>query len=180
MIFLEDEVINLRPLDVADVEGDYPTWLNDKVTSMGNRHHRLPYSRANAIDFINGISDSSDSIILAIINKQNRKHVGNISLQDICWISRSAELAIIIGDSAGRNHGIGYRASKLIVNHGFTALNLHSIRCKTFSTNDAMISLAKKLGMHYVGNLRESEFKNGRYVGVEIFDLLIKDWPILS
>ena len=107
MIFLEDEVINLRPLDVADVEGDYPTWLNDKATSMGNRHHRLPYSRANAIDFINGISDASDSIILAIINKQNEKHVGNISLQDICWISRSAELAIIIGDSAGRNHGIG-------------------------------------------------------------------------
>tara|TARA_Y100001934_G_C12286133_1_gene742417 strand:- start:722 stop:1264 length:543 start_codon:yes stop_codon:yes gene_type:complete len=178
MIFLEDEDINLRPLDVSDAEGDYPTWLNDKATSMGNRHHRLPYSRVNAIHFIKSIGDASDSIVLAIINKKNKKHVGNISLQDICWISRSAELAVMIGDSAGRNRGIGYRASKLIVTHGFTALNLHSIRCKTFATNDAMIRLAKKLGMNHVGSLRESEFKNGRYLGVEIFDLLKKDWPI--
>ena len=45
------------------------------------------------------------------------------------------------------------------------------------SVNAAMIGLAKKLGMKYVGSLRESVFKHGNYLDVEIFDLLRSDWP---
>ena len=42
MIFLQDDVIILRPLDVTDADGDYPTWLNDEITCAGNGHHRIP------------------------------------------------------------------------------------------------------------------------------------------
>jgi len=177
MIFLQDDVIILRPLEITDADGDYPAWLNDETTSMGNGHHRMPYSRANARDFISTTNESSDAIVLAITRKNNNKHVGNIALKDICWFSRSAEIAIIIGEPDGRNNGIGFRASKLLINHGFIALNLHSIKCQTFLNNAAMIGLAKKLGMKYVGSLRESVFKHGNYLDVEIFDLLRSDWP---
>ena len=175
MIFLQDDVIILRPLDVTDADGDYPTWLNDEITCAGNGHHRIPYTRGDARAFVETTRESSDSIVLAIEKKNGNKHVGNIALQDICWYSRSAELAIIIGDVSGRNNGVGFRASQLIINHGFMELNLHSIICRTFSNNTAMIALAKKLGMQRVGSLRKSVFKDGHYLDVEIFDLLKND-----
>ena len=176
MIFLQDEELILRPLESADSQGNYPVWLNDTDTCQANSHHRMPYSRSDAATFIASVSDLSDALILAIVKKDSQKHVGNISLKDICYYSRSAELAILIGESEGRNSGIGYRASKLIIDHGFMQLNLHSVNCKTFSNNEAMVSLAKKLGMKYVGCLRESSFKNGQYLNVEIFDLLKEDY----
>jgi len=176
MTFLEDDVIILRPLEASDADGAYPEWLNDKQTCVGNGHHRIPYSRSNARDFISNVNGSPDSIVLAIIKKDAQKHVGNLALQDICWFSRSAELAIIVGEDEGRGNGIGFRASTLLIDHGFTELNLRSIICKTFSSNSAMIGLAKKLGMKRVGLLREAAFKNGQYLGVEIYDLLRSDY----
>ena len=176
MIFLEDSAIILRPLELSDAEGNYPAWLNDAKTCVGNGHHRMPYSRRDAEDYISGVNDSSDSIILAIVEKSSDQHVGNISLQDICWFSRSAELAILIGEADCRGDGIGFRASRLLINHGFMELNLHSIQCMTFSNNNAMIGLAKKLDMKHVGCLREVAYKNGKYLNVEIFDLLRSEY----
>ena len=176
MIFLEDDAIILRPLELIDAEGNYPAWLNDAKTCVGNDHHRMPYSRRDAEDYIAGASDSSDSIVLAIVNKSGGQHVGNISLQDINWFSRSAELAVVIGEADSRGGGIGFRASCLLIDHGFVELNLHSIQCMTFSNNSAMIGLAKNLGMKHVGSFREAAYKNGQYLNVEIFDLLRSEY----
>jgi len=176
MIFLEDDAIILRPLELNDALGLYPGWLNNKETCVANGHHRMPYSRRDAEAYITSVSDLTDALVLAIVYKSSQQHVGNISLKDICYYSRSAELAILIGESKVRSNSVGYRASKLIIDHGFMQLNLHSINCKTFSNNKGMVGLAKKLGMKYVGCLRESSFKNGKYVNVEIFDLLKKEY----
>ena len=176
MIFLQDEEIILRPLELTDSQGNYPAWLNDNDTCHANSHHRMPYSRSDAATYITSVSDRNDALVLAIVKKDSQQHVGNISLKDVCYYSRSAELAILIGESEGRNSGIGYRASRLIIDHGFMQLNLHSVNCKTFSNNEAMVGLAKKLGMKYVGCFRESSFKNGQYLNVEIFDLLKKEY----
>ena len=176
MIFLEDDEISLRPLELNDVQGPYPGWLNDKTTCSANGHHRMPYSRSDAERYVVGVSDLTDAMVLAIIYKSTQQHVGNISLKDICYYSRSAELAILIGEPEVRGNNVGYRASRLIIDHGFMQLNLHSINCKTFSNNKPMIGLAKKLGMKYVGCLRESSFKSGEYLNIEIFDLLKKEY----
>jgi len=60
----------------------------------------------------------------------------------------------------------------MILEHGFTSLNLHRIYCGTYGTNIAMNSLAKKLGMTLVGTLRESAYKDGQYLDENLFDIL--------
>ena len=170
--FLEDEVLLLRPLELEDADRDYPTWLNNMETSRGNSHHRFPYSRDQARNYIKKANQSESDLILAIVQKDSGQHIGNISLLDINWHSRSAKFAILIGDKKTRGIGIGYRAGTLLLNHGFRELNLHRIFCGTHSNNLAMRSLAIKLGMQSVGTLRQSVYKNNEYLNEDLFDIL--------
>ena len=83
MNFLEDGEIILRPLELSDAEGDYPNWLNDMETSKGNSHHRFPYSRDEAREYIQNARVSENDVILAIVEKDSGKHIGNSFIKNI-------------------------------------------------------------------------------------------------
>lgn len=171
-IFLLGDRVYLRPLEIKDCEGDYPSWLNNRDVTRYNSHGKFPYTKNQAISFVETLQGSHTNITLAIVDKKTDKHIGNISLQNIDWITRSAELAILIGDSTFFGHGIGYEASKLITEHGFRTLNLQRIYCGTSADNKAMQHLAVKLGMSKEGTRKNGIFNNGQYVDIIEYGLL--------
>jgi RimJ/RimL family protein N-acetyltransferase len=116
------------------------------------------------------------NLVLAIVAKDTDAHVGNISLQNIDLVSRNAEYAIVIGDKNYWGKGVAGEASRLLIAHGFNALNLHRIYCGTSSTNTAMQKLAAKLGMKEEGRRREALYKNGAYADVIEYGLLREDY----
>lgn len=175
--FLEGQRIYLRGLTDADASGDYPAWLNDAEVSRGNSHHVFPYSREAALDYIRQIRQSATSLALAIVLREDHRHIGNITLQSIHPIYRSAEFAVLIGDKAGWGKGYGLEAGRLVCRHGFEALNLHRIYCGTFADNVGMIGLAHALGMKEEGRRREAAFKEGKYIDIIEFGLLGADIP---
>lgn len=170
--FLETERLILRPLLEADAEGPYPGWFNDAETCAGNSHHVQPYTRAQALDYIKTVRLDKTCIVLAMERKTDNAHVGNVSLQHIHPVHRSAELAIVIGEKTARGQGLGVEACGALVAHGFQALNLNRIQCGTFATNAGMISTARKLGFEQEGVRRQAAFKDGSYVDVVEFGLL--------
>jgi len=163
--FLDGEKIYLRGLEEQDLEGNnYLKWLNSQEVNSFNSHGRFAYSKEQAKAYIEGSYADSTKLVLAIVEKSSNLHIGNIALQSIDTINRSAELAIMIGEKPA--HGIGYEASKLIIEHGFSELNLHRIYCGTSSENIAMQKLALKLGMQLEGRRKEALFKHGKYVDI--------------
>lgn len=170
--FLETPRLILRPLMAADADGPYPCWFNDAEACAGNSHHIYPYTREQALEYITSILGSKSNLVLAITLKEDGRHVGNISLQQIHFVNRSAELAIIIGDAACRSKGIGVEACKAIIRHAFAALNLHRVSFGTFENNLGMRGIAKKLGFEEEGILKQAVFKNGRYVDIILYGLL--------
>ncbi|MBF0164651.1 MAG: GNAT family N-acetyltransferase [Magnetococcales bacterium] len=170
--FLAGTTLYLRPLQDADADGPYPHWLNDAETCAGNSHHCFPYAREQALNYIRMSRDSRDQLVLAIILLDGERHVGNVALQSLSFVHRSAEFSILIGDGVARGRGVGIEAGRLLVRHGFEALNLHRIGCGTFSNNTAMLALAKRLGMREEGMRREAVFKQGRWLDVVEFGLL--------
>lgn len=170
--FLETERLFLRPLLEADADGAYPDWFNNAETCAGNSHHIYPYTRTQALAYIRSIQGDRSCLVLAIERKSDGAHVGNVSLQNIHPIHRSAELAIVIGDGSARGHGLGEEACGALLTHGFRALNLNRIQCGTFSTNGGMISTALRLGFSQEGVRKQAAFKNGAYVDVVEFGLL--------
>src|SRR4051812_7261326 len=113
--FLAGRQIRLRALSLADVDGPYLGWFNDPEVSRYNAHHVFPYTREEALAWVAALPARRDALVLAI--EADGGHVGNISLQDIDAVSRTAELAIVVGERSARGRGIGAEAARLLVGH---------------------------------------------------------------
>ena len=175
-LFLAGVRIYLRNLERSDAEGNYGYWLNDLEVCRFNAHHRFPYAKDDLTDYIEGLRGSHDRLVLAIIDREGDQHVGNISLQSIDPLERSAEFAIVIGEKSAWGKGFSKEAARLILNHGFAELNLHRIYCGTSAENLPMQKLALALGFVQEGRRREALYKNGCYRDVLEYGLLRQEW----
>lgn len=165
-IFLKGETIYLRALNEDDINGNYSRWLNDSEITLYNSHGRFPVSIENLIEFVKAASKSKTSLVMAVVDNATDTHIGNISLQGISWIDRSAEIAFILGEKDFWGKGVMLEAGKLIIEHGFNVLNLHRIHCGTSAENIGMQKLALKLGFAQEGVRKEALFKNGHYIDI--------------
>ena len=170
--FLVGNNIYLRPLAEQDLEGDYLNWFNDSEVCQYNSHHVFPMTKEKAEEYIKKVSSSGTDLVLAIVLNTNNRHIGNISLQNINYVNRSAEFAIIIGDKKSWGKGYGQQATHLIIKHGFKQLNLHRIYLGTSVENIAMQKLAKAVGMSQEGIRKEAMFKNGQYRDIVEYGIL--------
>jgi [ribosomal protein S5]-alanine N-acetyltransferase len=177
--FLAGEVVALRPLVESDADGPYPGWLNDAEVCRHNSHHVFPYTPEQAREWIRSIP-SRGELVLAVTLRGEQTHVGNVSLQAIDRVARSAELAILLGERSAWGRGVGLESAKLVVAHGFEAMNLHRISCATTVDNVAMRRIAERLGMQQEGVRREAAFNEGRYVDVIEYGLLAADYRTAS
>lgn len=178
--FLEGRRLVLRPLTAADADGSYPRWLNDAEVCAGNSHHVQPYTREQARAYIAQSQDPLRDLVLAVVVKEDAVHIGNVSLGRIHPVYRRGEFSILIGERSHWGQGYGTEAGQLLLQHGFTALNLHRIECGTFAPNAAMRRLAEDLGMKEEGIRRQAAFKNGTYVDVVEFGVLQHEFLALQ
>ena len=174
--FLSGERLLLRPLVEADADGPYVAWFNDAEVCRGNSHHVFPYTREQALGYIRQSAQSREMLVLAMVLKGDQRHIGNITLQGIHSLNRSAEFAIVIGDKTTWGKGYGYEAAALLFEHAFQTLNLRRIACGTFRDNEGMIKLAAALGMKQEGVRRQAVFKEGQYQDVIEYGLLREEF----
>lgn len=174
--FIDGNNIYLRELSIDDLNGDYPRWLNDPEITIYNSHGRFPMTNDKLSSYITSINLSNSNLVLAIVSKKYNKHIGNISLQNINWIDRNAEIAFLLGDKDFWGKGIMSEAGKLLISHGFGVLNLHRIYCGTSSENIGMQRLAEKLRMTKEGERKEAIYNKGKYHNIVEYGLLYSDW----
>lgn len=174
--FLQGNIVDLRVLLREDLNGEYINWLNDAEVCQYNSHHVYPYGPIQAEQYISSLENNKNNLVLAIIARDTSKHIGNISLQNIDYINRNAEYAIILGDKAYHGKGVAKEVSLLLLKHGFNSLNLHRIYCGTSSANIAMQRLAIALGMKEEGRRKQALYKNGLYYDVLEYGLLREDF----
>jgi len=173
--FLKGEKIYLSPLTKDDISAEYINWLNDSEVCKDNSHATFPNTYSKTLTYLESIEKSSSEIVFAIRWEKNDVHIGNISIQNINWINRSAEIAILIGNKKYWNKGVGSEAYKLVIGYGFRTLNLNRLSSGQTVTNKGMISVCEKNGMRKEGTLREVLYKNGEYTDAVIYSILLKD-----
>lgn len=171
-VFLKNQKVILRPLEVEDLEGTYPSWFDSGEVCIGNNHHRFPYTRSELEHYIRNSIGTQGQLVLAIVDPETQEHVGNVALANIDWINRNANLTIIIGIPGTWNKGYGYNACRLMIDHAFNELQLVRIAMGTFETNIGMRRIGEKLGFVEEGIRRKAVFKQGKYVDVVEYGLL--------
>lgn len=161
--------IELIPFDKQDaMNPEYQAWFNDPEICRYNSHCRFPKLQKDFENFANSL-DEKNQIVMKIIFETI--WIGNVSLQDIDWINRNCEIAIII-DKNYWGAGIATKAVKQMCYHAFCKLNLHRISAGTHSENKGMIRVFEKIGFTQEGIRKESGFYQGKYWDILEFGML--------
>jgi len=164
----------VRALQESDLAGPYPTWFEDQEICKYNSHGK--YARNS--DWFKSFYESAnhhDRVVWAICHRDDG-HIGNISLQDMSFIHRNAEFAVLIGDRRHHGKGVGKLAGHALLRHGFEKMNLERIYCGTAATNTGMRRLAVSLGMKEEGCRRRHLFLEGGWVDVVEFGILREEF----
>ena len=178
--FLEGADIGLRTLEEADADGTYRDWFNDGEVCKYNSHHRFAMAKEELLAFIKSSHSSRNALILAVELKETGVHIGNISLQNINYLDRAAEISFIFGEKAYWGRGYATQAARLLINHAFFQLGLRRIYFGTSEVNIGMQKVGEKLGFCREGERREALFKNGRFYDIYEYGLLKKEWECVD
>lgn len=166
---LEGEKIILEPTSEKHVTEQAVSWFNDPVVCRDNRHGQGNYTLEKAKKYYEEVSVSDSIYPFAIVEKNSRKHVGNISLCSLSAANKSGEIAVLIGEKSAWGSGIGYEACRLVLDFAFQTLGLHRVKMGMTSRNKAMIRISEKLGMIQEGIFKDALRKDDAYLDIVQF-----------
>lgn len=162
--FIKGKRIYLREVRLSDVDENYYRWMNDPEVTQYLESRFFPNSREMIELYIKQMEENTDILFMAIIVKDNEKHIGNIKIHRINWIHRYAEVSLVIGEKKFWGKGYGTESITLAVGHAFNTLNLHKLSARMYANNVGSIKAFKKANFFKEGILKGHCFCNGSYV----------------
>ena len=166
--------IYLSPISVDDVE-EYAEMVNNIEVSVG----------LGCVVYTNIMDFESEKEFLISVKKEkmfavrlleNDELLGNIGFNSLDIINRNGALGVLIGNPRHQRKGYGTEALKLILDYGFSFLNLRNISLSVFEYNEAAYNLYKKAGFKEVGRLRKAVEIMGKTYDVIIMDMLKEEF----
>jgi RimJ/RimL family protein N-acetyltransferase len=114
---------------------------------------------------------------MAMCIRETGKHIGNIYLRQINWISRNAELRIFIGDPDERSKGYGKSAIRQLLEYAFKDMGLKKIHLGVLTDNPAALKSYERIGFKVEGKLLRHVFKQGQWKDVILLGIFAEDFP---
>jgi len=170
VIYRLSDAYYVRALNLQDLEGPYPGWFEDQDVCRYNSHATFFKTPADFREYV-ASAGKEDRVVWGVCHVTDG-HVGNVALQDVSVVNRTAEFAVMIGDKRHWGKGVASLAGRKLIEHGFVKLNLERVYCGTAATNDAMNRLAQTLGMSLEGTRRAHLWLDGHRVDVHDYGIL--------
>ena len=164
------EHIILRAFERDDAERCY-RWMNDPniVRTLKSRY---PIAFQNEMEWLDRAMHSTPSERhFAIERKDDRTHVGNASIHDIEWVSRTAAFGLFIGEPSAWNRGFGSDAIRTLVRFAFDEMNLRKLRINVFEYNERAKHVLEAQGFVQEGRLRQEFYREGTYHDIVILSI---------
>ena len=172
--FIVGERIYLRPLEPAQDNHLYSTWINDEEI---RRYFSIyPTSDTRGKERLELLYKDGKLIMFGVALKDDNRLIGLAGLKDINYINQSAEFYMIIGDRSMYGKGYGTEASRLIFRYGFMELNLNRIQTLDMEENVGGWRADEKAGMKFEGRLREAILRFGRYHDLRVYSILRSEY----
>jgi diamine N-acetyltransferase len=175
MIF--GERVRLRHVERVDLP-KFVEWLNNPLVTQGISMH-IPMSMDEEESWYEGVLKSPNEerpLCIDAKHEDGWQLIGNSGFFSIDWRNRSAEFGIFIGDTAYWDQGYGTEVVRLILQHGFSTLNLHRIFLRVFADNQRAIRVYEKVGFVHEGCQRQAEYRSGRFQDVLLMSMLRPEW----
>jgi len=176
MINLRFEKYQIREFLANDVEAIVKNANNREVSKYMRDSFPYPYSKDNAVQWIDFAKKNYSSLFFAIADENEL--IGGIGAVPQTDVHRfSAEVGFWLGQSHW-NKGIITKAVPVFCNYLFTKFDFNRLTANVFEGNDASQKVLEKNGFVLEGKLRKSVFKENKFVDHYIHGLLKKDFKI--
>lgn len=161
----------MRELEEKDLK-EINSWRNDPelISKLGAPFRYINYE-VDKCWYDVYMKNRNNTVRCAIVDN-NDSILGLITLANIDYISRCAEMHIMIGKKENRGKGIGKFAIGELLYHAFNNLNLNRIELLVLSDNIAAKNLYSKFGFVKEGMKRAAKYKNGEYKDLELYSIL--------
>lgn len=170
------ERVRLRPIEREDLPR-FVEWFGDPEVRryLGVT---LPFSLAQEERWFEALQErlEKQEAVVLTMETSDGVHIGNISLFDINWKDRHAELGIAIGEKGYWGQGYGTDAIRTMLGVAFGELNLHRVFLRVHADNARGIRCYEKVGFQKEGILRESVFRQGVYQDMIMMGILVAEF----
>lgn len=173
--FIEGKYVGLRAPEERDLEEWYQ-WFNDPEITIYTQHGVFPNTLDKEREFWLSKQNDPNTLLLLSFRKKDHKLLGVVSLQNIDWVCRKAEFALIMGAKELRDLNTTLETAYLIIKHGFEKLNLNRIHAGAHEKLASWFELLKRIGFNEEGRFRQDMFTNGKYYDVIRIAILAEDF----
>ncbi|NIK80046.1 RimJ/RimL family protein N-acetyltransferase [Paenibacillus castaneae] len=161
-IQIEGRDIFLRFAQESDLD-DYFTFLQDPESNRLTGSQR-EFTRDEIAAWIRKISViNSDRVDFVILLKKTNELLGEVVLNEIDSINRSASIRIAIQGNQHRGKGYGTEAMIQMLRVSFNVLKLHRVYLEVYTFNPRAIHVYEKIGFKREGLQRDALYMNGEF-----------------
>jgi RimJ/RimL family protein N-acetyltransferase len=154
------EHVILRAFEREDAERSY-RWMNDP-SIVRTLKSRYPIAFQTEIEWLDrAMRSNTNERHFAIERKDDRTHIGNASIHEIDWVSRTAWFGLFVGEPTAWNRGFGSDAIRTLVRFAFEEMNLQKLRINVFDYNDRAKHVLESQGFVREGHLRREFYREG-------------------
>jgi len=179
---LKGKKITLRAINAEDIAtlNSWRNVLKNKILAQG---FRLPVPEALDKSWYNEkvLSKDDKNIYFIIELNSTSKAIGIVQLNNIEYISGTAECGLIIGAEGEGEKGHGIEALRLLFKFAFSVLNLRKLVSYTLNFRSGMQRFLNRICKARIeGVLKEQYFFNGVYYDVQIHSFFREDFQNLK
>jgi RimJ/RimL family protein N-acetyltransferase len=165
--------LKLRPFATSDIDKLAELCNNKKIWDNLRDYIPFPYSKNNAIEFVNYCVNENPQLTFAIVvNGEFAGSIGLVKQSDVYKLT--AEIGYWIGEPFW-GMGLTTRAVRLICKYGFNELGLIRIFTGVFDFNKASQRVLEKAGFKLECIFEKSIFKNGKICDEYRYGLINND-----
>lgn len=170
------EHVILRAFEREDAERCY-RWMNDP-SIVRTLKTRYPIAFQTEMEWLDrAMHPAAGERHFAIERKDDRTHIGNASIHDIDWVSRTAAFGLFIGEPSAWNRGFGSDAIRTLVRFAFDEMNLQKLRINVFDYNDRAKHVLLTQGFVQEGRLRREFYREGAYHDIVVLSVFRDGQP---
>ena len=168
--------VTIRPIELEDTE-NIVRWRNtDSVRKNLYTQEELKPEQHIAY-FQNVVRQGKCAQFIISVNENGmEKDIGTVFIKNIDHKSHNGEYGIFIGEESARGKGYAKRATRLILDHGFSVLKLHRIYLTVMADNHPAVKAYEGCGFQREGVMRDEYLRDDGYVDVVLMAILQEDW----
>lgn len=180
---LRGKLIRLAAVDPEEVSKHFADWNRDseykRLLDTEAPHLHSPKSIKEWLEKeMEGMGNTMHWFTIRTIAQDQL--LGDITLDVINWNHRDAYVGLGIGPRDFWGKGYGTEAMNLILQYGFSELNLHRITLTVFEYNPRAIRSYEKSGFRHEGSLREAILREGKRWDIHYMGILREEWTQMN